>query len=90
MPPRHNPQVRHLTQSGLDQTRRRARLLLHGVTVRDVAAQSGEEEALVSKVLSGRRSATSKGGQRIVAAAEALSGLTWLELSAPITRRSAA
>lgn len=79
-----------MTQSGLDSVRRRARLLLHGVTVRDVAAASCEREAMVSRVLSGHRSAGTDAGKRIVAAAESLSGLSWAELSAPITRRRAA
>ncbi len=64
----------------------RARLLIRGVRVRDVADRAGLSLSLTCYVISLQRPATTPGGRRIVAAAEELSGLTWDTLIAPLPR----
>jgi transcriptional regulator with XRE-family HTH domain len=80
-------QLNSPTSSHLDRRRIRARLLLAGVTVSDVARRAGVDVGFVSHVFSGARSATTPGGTRVVSAACELTGMTWGELSAPINVR---
>jgi hypothetical protein len=73
-----------LPTAHLERCRIRARLLLHGVTVGAVARAAEVHNSFASHVLAGRRSCTTPAGQRVVAAAERLTSMTWGELSAPI------
>jgi trimethylamine:corrinoid methyltransferase-like protein len=74
----------------MEHLRVRARLLAEGVTVRDVSEESGVSLTMTSYVLSMRRSCATPAGQKVVAAAESLSGLTWADLIAPPRQRRAA
>jgi transcriptional regulator with XRE-family HTH domain len=84
--------VLNRSRSGtLERKRVRARLLLAGgITLCQVADAAGVNQGFVSHVLAGSRSATTPAGQRVRAAAESLSGMTWAELTAPLARRKAA
>ncbi len=87
MPIKRMKQLSTPTPAHLERRRIRARLLLAGVSVTDVAREAGVNQGFVSHVLRGARSSKSAGGQRVVRAACALTGMTWGELSAPISVR---
>ena len=72
--------------------RRRARIRLMGcgIAVRRVAERADVEESYTSKILAGERPVNTDKARRVVEAAEALSGLSWAELRAPLEMERAA